>query len=132
MARTRKPFGAPEGRPRVAVIGAGPAGLSAARFAQNQGLAVTVFEKESRIGGKSYSVLNGDALNELGTCYTPRAHRQVKRWMKEEKTSLKRLGSAVYDGVPIKEFVKHGPGGPLLGARALKFVQASGRLPPQA
>ncbi|MEZ5947376.1 MAG: FAD-dependent oxidoreductase [Hyphomonas sp.] len=127
MARTRKPFGGPEGRPQVAVIGAGPAGLSAARFAQDRGLAVTVFEKESRIGGKSYSVLNGDALNELGTCYTTRAHRQVKHWMREEGVTLRRLGKAVYDGVPIREFVKHGPGGPMAG-QAVKFVRAAGRL----
>ncbi|MCA8902508.1 MAG: FAD-dependent oxidoreductase [Hyphomonas sp.] len=117
----------PSGPARIAVIGAGPAGLSAARFAQDKGFDVKVFEREPRIGGKSYSVLTGDALNELGTCYTTRAHRQVKKWMREEDITLQRLGKAVYDGVPIREFVKHGPGGPLAG-QAVKFVRAAGRL----
>ncbi|MCA8906273.1 MAG: FAD-dependent oxidoreductase, partial [Hyphomonas sp.] len=121
------PIGPADGRPRVAIIGAGPAGLSAARFAQDKGLSVTVFEKEDRIGGKSYSVLHGDALNELGTCYTTRAHRQVKKWMREEGITLQRLGKAVYDGRPIRDFVKDGPGGPLVG-QALRFVRAAGRL----
>jgi NADPH-dependent glutamate synthase beta subunit-like oxidoreductase len=46
--------GAPAGAPgagRVAVVGSGPAGLSAAYFLAREGFAVTVFEKEAKPGG---------------------------------------------------------------------------------
>jgi NADPH-dependent glutamate synthase beta subunit-like oxidoreductase len=36
---------------KIAVIGAGPAGLSAAYWLRTEGYPVTVFEKESRPGG---------------------------------------------------------------------------------
>ncbi|MBR9806975.1 MAG: FAD-dependent oxidoreductase [Alphaproteobacteria bacterium] len=112
---------------KIAVIGAGPAGLSAARFIKDAGHEVTVYEAEDRIGGKSYSVLHGDALNELGTCYTTRAHRIVKRWMKEYGIHLTRLGEARFDGRTVVEYVKSGSGAPL-AVQAIKFVLASRRL----
>ena len=111
----------------IAVIGAGPAGLAAARFIRDAGHAVTVFEAEDRIGGKSYSVFHGDAMNELGTCYTTRAHRIVKHWMKECGIGLTRLGEARFDGRTVIEYVKSGAGAPL-GVQAIRFVLASRRL----
>lgn len=50
---------APGGAPRVAVIGAGAAGLAAARSLQAAGVAVTVFEARQRIGGRIWT---SDAL----------------------------------------------------------------------
>ncbi|KAL6963375.1 hypothetical protein U1Q18_045760 [Sarracenia purpurea var. burkii] len=44
-----------EGRKRIIVIGAGPAGLAAARHLQRQGFYVTVLEARSRVGGRVYT-----------------------------------------------------------------------------
>ena len=112
---------------KIAVIGGGPGGLSAAQFLQEAGHQAVVFEKESRIGGKSFSFTSGDGLSEMGTCYTTRQHVIVKRWMRAHGVTLKRLGEARYDDAPVVDYVKNGPGAPLI-VQALKFVTEAGRL----
>ena len=47
----RKPFPIAIGRKKVAVVGAGPAGLSCAHVLSREGIDVTVFEKENKGGG---------------------------------------------------------------------------------
>ncbi|XP_061972112.1 lysine-specific histone demethylase 1 homolog 3-like isoform X2 [Populus nigra] len=44
-----------EDRKKIIVIGAGPAGLTAARHLQRQGFSVTILEARSRIGGRVYT-----------------------------------------------------------------------------
>ena len=112
---------------KIAVIGGGPGGLSAAQFIREAGHQAVVFEKDNRIGGKSFSFSTGDAFNEMGTCYTTRQHVIVKRWMKQHGISLRRLGEARYDDAPVVEYVKKGAGPPLV-VQALKFVTAARRL----
>jgi hypothetical protein len=112
---------------KIAVIGGGPGGLSAAQFIREAGHQAVVFERESRIGGKSFSFGNGDAFNEMGTCYTTRQHVIVKRWMKQHGIHLKRLGEARYDDAPVVDYVKKGAGPPL-AVQALKFVTEAGKL----
>jgi len=112
---------------KIAVIGGGPGGLSAAQFIHDSGHQAVVFEKENRIGGKSFSFNSGDAFNEMGTCYTTRQHVIVKRWMKAHGIHLRRLGEARYDDAPVVDYVKKGAGPPLV-VQALKFVNAAGRL----
>ena len=114
-------------RLKIAVIGAGPGGLSAAQFIRDSGHETVVFEKENRIGGKSFSFSNGDAFNEMGTCYTTRQHVIVKRWMRQHGIHLRRLGEARYDDAPVVDYVKKGAGPPL-AVQALKFVTEAGKL----
>lgn len=112
---------------KIAIIGAGPAGLSAAHFLMQLGIRATVFEANDRIGGKSFSILNGDNLNEMGTCYTTRSHTMIKGWMKDNGITLKRLGEARFDGEPVVNYVKHGPGAPL-PLQVLRFIRKAASL----
>jgi phytoene dehydrogenase-like protein len=59
-------WAAPEEALRVAVVGAGAAGLTAARTLTGLGHDVVVFEKENRVGGKVFSIPVGDKALEFG------------------------------------------------------------------
>lgn len=52
---------------RIAVIGAGIAGLAAAHDLRRAGLTPTVFESRDRVGGRIWTVRKGDFLMDLGT-----------------------------------------------------------------
>lgn len=54
---------------RVAIIGAGSAGLTAAYLLEQKGFNVTVFEKEPRVGGKVYSPLIRGIPQEAGAVW---------------------------------------------------------------
>jgi hypothetical protein len=114
-------------RLKIAVLGGGPGGLSSAQFIREAGHQAVVFERENRIGGKSFSFGNGDAFNEMGTCYTTRQHVIVKRWMKAHGVRLKKLGEARYDDAPVVDYVKNGAGPPL-AMQGLRFITEAGRL----
>jgi len=47
----RKPFPTDVGRKKVAIVGAGPAGLSCAHVLSREGIDVTIFDKEAKGGG---------------------------------------------------------------------------------
>ena len=51
-------WSAGQGTPRIAIIGAGMAGLNAAWQLKKRGIASTVYEARSRTGGRMYSVKN--------------------------------------------------------------------------
>ena len=54
----------PAGNKKAAIIGAGPAGLAAAYFLRKHGIAVSVFEKESKAGGLVRNVIPEFRLTE--------------------------------------------------------------------
>lgn len=54
---------------RVAIIGAGSAGLTAAYLLEQKGFNVTVFEKEPRVGGKVYSPLINGIPQDAGAVW---------------------------------------------------------------
>ncbi len=54
------------GQPKVAIIGAGVAGLSAAHFLQKYGVSSVVFEASSRIGGRVFTKREANCLFEWG------------------------------------------------------------------
>ncbi|MDO5633811.1 MAG: FAD-dependent oxidoreductase [Micrococcus sp.] len=69
----------------VVVIGAGPAGLMAARTAVAQGLTVTVLEARERVGGRTW---NGLVADDVGQ------HHFIEiggQWISPDQTRLKEL-----------------------------------------
>jgi photolyase PhrII len=71
--------------PRVAVIGAGISGLAAARTLVDNGLAVTVFDRGSRVGGRASSRIHesGDTFDYGAPCFSvtdPRFATFVAAW----------------------------------------------------
>lgn len=60
---------------RVVVVGAGIAGLGAARTLYDNGLDVTVVEARDRIGGRIHSVVLGDVVVELGANWLQQGNR---------------------------------------------------------
>ncbi|MCO6431473.1 MAG: FAD-dependent oxidoreductase [Deltaproteobacteria bacterium] len=55
-----------ESKSRVIVLGAGPAGLAAAYFAQKRGCQVVLIEKQKFVGGKGASRREGDYILDFG------------------------------------------------------------------
>jgi len=71
------------GASRVAVVGAGPAGLAAARALTRLGHSVVVFERSDRVGGKCWTVDVEGREYELGAAWVGPAYRCVRRLLRE-------------------------------------------------
>lgn len=67
-----------------------------------------VFEKQERVGGKSFSTPRFGVVHDLGTCYSTLAHRDTNRWMREMGIAQRRIGKQVIDGAPLRKFVSGG------------------------
>lgn len=118
----------PQDKQRVAIIGAGPAGLSIAKFLQEHpGIETTIFEAESRVGGKSWTFSETGVTCEMGTCYATRADIHARRWFRELGLKTRKLGSASVDGTEYFEWAQQGPGGPL-PLEVIRYLLASSRL----
>ncbi|MEM5517618.1 FAD-dependent oxidoreductase [Henriciella sp. AS95] len=107
---------------RVAIIGGGPAGISLAKMlADKDAFQVTVFESENAPGGKSFSVVRGESIVEMGTCYLTRAHRIVTTWMNDADIHLARMNEQSFDGEDFLKYVRRGAGPPL-PAQIISFL----------
>ncbi len=76
---------------KIAVIGAGPAGLKAAQRLLEKGYEVKVFEKEKRVGGKckTISESTGHGIIELGAIITSPFYDYVLEMMKKTGEKLR-------------------------------------------
>lgn len=63
---------------RVAIIGAGPAGLAAAIALRERGHTVRVFEREATVGGKCRSLMHEGHAYDLGANLTTPRYREVR------------------------------------------------------
>ncbi len=69
--------------PRVAVIGGGVAGLTAARELERGGASVTVYEARDEVGGKARSVVYDGRVFDLGAHLCSDAYRSLERLLNE-------------------------------------------------
>lgn len=93
----------------VGIVGAGPAGLSAARLLQETGRArAVIFEKEERVGGKSFSTPRYNEVHDIGTCYSTMAHAVTNRWMKELRIPQRPIDRQMVDGAPVISYILGG------------------------
>ncbi|MEE4236165.1 MAG: FAD-dependent oxidoreductase, partial [Anderseniella sp.] len=114
------------GHRRVAVVGAGFAGLGAAAKLAAGGADVKVLEARQRIGGRAHTTVLGETPVELGA-----------NWLQQgARNSLRAIASGA--GLELVETDFHAPldlgpagrlAGPDLGAMAEEFRQWLGRMP---
>lgn len=113
---------------RIGIIGGGPAGLSIARLLKEKGFVNTVvFEALPQVGGKSYSVQQGDTIVEMGTCYATFSHKVTNRWMREYKMEMSGLGDQRFDGADFMDYINAGSG-PMLPMQVFKYRNAKAKL----
>jgi monoamine oxidase len=77
--------------PRIAIIGAGIAGLNCAYQLRKRGYTSTVYEASSRVGGRMFSsnqVLGHGLVTELGAEFIDSDHRDMLRLVKEFKLDM--------------------------------------------
>lgn len=90
----------------VGIVGAGPAGLSAARILEETGRArAVIFEKDERVGGKSFSTPRHHVVHDIGTCYSTMAHAVTNRWMKELGIPQRGIDRQMVDGTPVIRYI---------------------------
>lgn len=115
-------------KPRIGIIGGGPAGLSMARLLSEKGdYDITIFEALPQVGGKSYTVYQGDIVAEMGTCYATFSHKITNRWMKQLRMKMTGMGEQVFDGKDFVKYVKTGSG-PSLLIQILRYRGAKAKL----
>lgn len=108
----------------IGIVGAGPAGLSAARLLHETGrVRPIVFEKQERVGGKSFSTPRYGEVHDIGTCYSTLAHTLTNRWMRELSIPQTPIARQMVDGAPVMKYIMGGR--PFTTAReAMRFVSA--------
>lgn len=115
-------------QPRIGIIGGGPGGLSLARLLKQNGLTnLVVFEALPQVGGKSFTVYQGDTVVEMGTCYATFSHKVTNRWMKEYRMPMSALREQRFDGADFMDYIKAGSGPPLM-LQVWRYGRAKARL----
>jgi monoamine oxidase len=94
---------APNPKPRIAIIGAGLAGLVCADTLRRKGLAATLYEASNRVGGRCHSLRNffPGQTAELGGEFIDTTHHTMRSYAVEFKLAredvTKEPGEVLYD-----------------------------------
>ena len=71
---------------KIAIVGAGFAGLVAAYLIEKKGYQVTVYEKEETIGGHCRTIVRNNQFIEVGTVFSFSQH--IKELLIEDRKSV--------------------------------------------
>ena len=94
---------------KIIIIGAGPAGLTAAVESLKKGHAVTIFESSDRIGGISQTVrYNGNRMDIGGHRFFSKDERVNKWWA----DIMPLQGAPAWDDKLLNSEKDYAPGGP--------------------
>lgn len=111
LAVPRSVFAAAKPKPRIAIVGGGMAGLSAALELQDRGLPSTIYEMSARVGGRVFSRADGywgGQVSEWGGELIDTGHKRMRKLAKRFRLDLVNL----LDAEPKKsEDVHHFGGG---------------------
>lgn len=112
-------------QPEVIIIGAGLAGLSAAKALKQQGISSVVLEARSRIGGRVYSITMPDgSMADLGAQWIGPAQKRIQLLAKEAGLKLQHM--------KVKGRVVKEPLTPLSLIERMQLVKLSLRLAREA
>jgi oxygen-dependent protoporphyrinogen oxidase len=114
---------------RIAVVGAGMAGMSAAYRLQRAGFEPTVFERDDRVGGRIWTVEQGGYLMDLGAAVYLGTYREAIALIREvglggELRELPAIGSMPRAG-RLHEFDYSAP---IRTALTTKAISSAGKL----
>ena len=85
-----------DGPRRVAILGAGAAGLSMARMVEQAGHHATVYEVSPRIGGKCESIRVGRVWHDVGGCFSTPDYHIFHDWLRERAMEMAPVGERLY------------------------------------
>ncbi|MEN9922560.1 MAG: amine oxidase [Actinomycetota bacterium] len=95
--------------PSIGIVGAGLAGLSAARTLESAGFAVTIFEAKNQVGGRvSSRNIDGFILDEGFQVFNP-AYPTARSLLNYEKLDLRAFSAGVKIALDEKDFILANP-----------------------
>lgn len=81
---------------RIAVVGAGIAGLTCAHELQKQGFDIVVFEKEQRVGGRMATRTKGDLPFDIGADHLCGLYVEIKKYCQQFQIPFERVDFLQY------------------------------------
>jgi len=87
----------------------------------------TVFEALPQVGGKSFTLFQGETVVEMGTCYATFSHRITNKWMREFKMPMGGLGEQRFGEADFMDYIKSGYG-PILPVQVMRYRSKKAKL----
>ncbi len=96
-----------KGQPKIAIIGAGLAGLTAGYYLNKKNLPFTIYEGSSRVGGRVFTIPDfaaPGAVAEMGGQYIDSSHQSILQLCQELELPLLDLRSPSEEGLVVTDY----------------------------